>query len=140
VRRARKRCGGHAIATPAVRDRRRGRAPIAIPVHRPGGGFVGNSAVTEIVPTGYTVLGGAGPRAVAVTTAGATCPNGDAVAFHNLPLTTITVTVDSLVVGGTSSVITCTGFTPVTTPTSGDGSLVMPSLGAGTYTCTVVVQ
>jgi hypothetical protein len=77
---------------------------------------------------------------VAVTTAAATCPNGDAVAFHNVPLTTISVTVDSLVVGGTSSVITCTGSPAVTTPASGDGSLEMPSLGAGTSTCTVVVQ
>jgi hypothetical protein len=65
---------------------------------------------------------------------------GEPVSFSNIPLTDITVSVDSQINGGTASTITCTGKAPVTTGTNGDGSVSLLNLPPGTYTCQVVVD
>lgn len=99
---------------------------------------VGGYSVTEVLPTGYVPAGDL-IKPVSVT-AVASCPNGDQVTFHNTPLTNITVSVDSQIAGGTSSVISCDGVDPVPTDTDGDGSVMLSDLAPGTYTCQVVVS
>ncbi|NUT38309.1 MAG: prealbumin-like fold domain-containing protein [Hamadaea sp.] len=79
---------------------------------------------------------------------GASCADavfvGEMVEFTNLPLTTITVTSTSQVVGGTASKITCGLLTPDPadgTPTAfDDTSEAYKNLPPGTYTCTVVID
>ena len=60
-----------------------------------------------------------------------------------MPLTNITVSVDSQVDGGTASVIEC-GDDSVDTGANGDGSLTVsglqPTAPAVTLTCTIVVD
>ncbi len=99
--------------------------------------FVGDYTVTETVPFGY-VPDGAVAKNVAVTAA-ASCPAGDLVTFSNTPLTNISVSVDSIIPGGTSSTVSCTGFAPVTTDATGDTTVGLNNLLAGSYTCTVVI-
>ena len=104
----------------------------------------GSYTVHEIVPTGYH---GEGDKSVTVDNS-ATCSDnpyvGESVAFHNTPLTNITVSVDSQVTGGTSSTIDCTPLNPAgddfTTPAGGDGSLSVNDLEPGTYVCEVVID
>ena len=56
-------------------------------------------------PAGYNP----GPDVPVTVVAGTTCDdaNGVQASFDNIPLTNITVSVDSQVPGGTSSIITC---------------------------------
>ena len=67
----------------------------------------GDYTVHETVPAGYS---GEADKTVTVNN-NATCTDvpfgGETVAFHNTPLTDITVSVNSQVDGGTSSTITC---------------------------------
>ena len=60
-----------------------------------------------------------------------------------MPLTNVTVSVDSQVDGGTASIIKC-GARPVDTGANGDGSLTVtdlePTAPAVTLTCTIVVD
>lgn len=101
--------------------------------------FVGDYAVTEILPSGYVPAGDL-EKTVQVTEV-AQCPDGDEVTFHNIPLTNITMSVDSQVPGGTSSTITCAPAAPVASNAStGDGSLTRTNLMPGNYTCTVVIN
>ena len=61
--------------------------------------------------------------------------------FVNVPLTNITVSVDSQIDGGTASTIDCGDPNdPVSTGPNGDGSKNKLNLEPGTYTCTVVVD
>jgi Prealbumin-like fold domain len=101
----------------------------------------GSYTVHETVPAGYS---GEADKTVAVDNA-ATCAAdpyaGESVAFHNTPLTNITVSVDSQVDGGTASTINCGDpGDPVLTGANGDGSKSKTDLAPGTYTCTVVVD
>jgi len=110
--------------------------------------FVGNYTVTETIPSGYH-LSGTNDRSVAVTDESAGCgpespapasPDAD-IQFVNIPLTDITVSVNSQVDGGTSSTIDCgDAGDPVSTGANGDGSKSKLNLEPGTYTCTVVVD
>ena len=108
-----------------------------------GGLALGQSYdVVETVPAGY-VADGDTTKSVAVDQAG-TCDTGfETVSFVNVPLTNITVSVDSQVVGGTDSTISC-DTTPATTgdtdDVTGDGSATASDLEPGTYTCTVVID
>lgn len=101
--------------------------------------------VSEVAaPTGYA---GADDQDVTVDNA-ATCADdpyvGESVSFSNTPLTDITVSVDSQVVGGTASTIECAYLDAdpdaSTDATTGDGSLAMTDLVPGTYSCTIVVD
>jgi hypothetical protein len=100
----------------------------------------GDYTVTETVPTGYNVDGN--DKSVTVNNA-AGCSDasyvGETVSFTNTPLTDIFVSVDSQVDGGTSSTIDCVLDSAVT-GADGDGSLTLPDLEPGTYTCTIVVD
>jgi hypothetical protein len=106
--------------------------------------LVGGYTVTETVPSGY-VADGPTSKSVSVT-AEATCAGGggDPVSFSNTPLTNVTVSVDSQVVGGTDSTITCDGSSTSTNDTTGDGSLTVsdlqPTAPAVTLTCTITVD
>lgn len=99
--------------------------------------FAGDYTVAETVPTGYTP---AGPTSQTVSvTQAATCAAGPAatVSFNNVPLTDVTVSVDSQVPGGTFSTVDCVVGS---TGPGDDISLSLPDLEPGTYTCTIVID
>jgi len=102
----------------------------------------GNYGVSEAVPTGYAVTS-ANPQ-TGVVVADTTCATATPVTFTNMPLTNITVSVDSQIPGGTASTIDCDAAADppfeATTGTGGDGSLTKSDLVPGTYICTVIVD
>lgn len=95
--------------------------------------------VTEAVPAGY-VAGSDNPQTVTVDNkadCGGLVGDAEQVSFVNVPLTDLTVTVDSQVDGGTSSSIDC----GLSDPEVGeDITLSETDLEPGTYTCTVVID
>jgi hypothetical protein len=112
----------------------------------------GSYDVVETVPDGY-VADGATTQSVTVDR-NASCDDdpfvGNTVSFSNTPLTNVTVSVDSQVIGGTASTMQCTdsegnvsnGSTDATT---GDGDLTVEDLlptapTPVTLTCTVTVD
>jgi Prealbumin-like fold domain len=99
----------------------------------------GDYSVAESVPAGYAPEG-ATTKVVEVVEEG-TCAAGPFanVSFMNIPLTDITISVNSQVNGGTASTIDCDGVTGSTDP-DGDGSVTRLNLQPGTYTCEVVVD
>ena len=106
----------------------------------------GDATVSETTPPdGYS----AGPDVTVTVVAGTTCADADGVvaSFDNIPLTDITVEVDSQVDGGTASTIECTddadppnSVASGVTDAVGDGSATATDLPPGTYTCVVVVD
>jgi hypothetical protein len=105
--------------------------------------FVGDYTVTETVPSGYNVTS-TNPQTVSVTSE-ATCSAGTkaAVSFTNMPLTNLTVSVDSQVDGGTASTIDCDTTDPDdpgSTDADGDGEVTIEDLEPGTYVCTIVID
>jgi uncharacterized surface anchored protein len=99
--------------------------------------FAGDYTVAETVPAGYTPSG-ATSKTVSVTQK-ASCASGPAatVSFNNIPLTDVTVSVDSQVPGGTSSTVDC--VLDDAGPAD-DLSLTIADLVPGTYTCTAVID
>jgi hypothetical protein len=61
------------------------------------------------------------------------------VSFLNIPLTDITIIVNSQVNGGTASTIDCDGVTGSTGP-NGDGQVARQDLEPGLYHCEVLVD
>ena len=61
-----------------------------------------------------------------------------------MPLTNITVSVDSQVIGGTNSTMVCKEGTTTKgagqTAANGDGSLTIQNLPPGTYDCQIVID
>lgn len=107
--------------------------------------LAGGYTVTETVPAGY-VPDGAIAQSVAVVQA-SVCGDGREaqVGFGNTPLTNVTVTVDSIVPGGTASTITCTRASGAAvgagaTGAGGDGALTLTNLVPDVYTCTINVD
>ncbi|RZS64184.1 hypothetical protein EV187_2564 [Agromyces ramosus] len=103
----------------------------------------GSYTVTETVPTGYAVTS-ANPQTATVVE-DTTCETATPVTFTNMPLTNITVSVDSQIPGGTASTIDCDAaadppFDATTDPVTGDGSFSLNDKVPGTYVCTVVVD
>ena len=107
----------------------------------------GDYTVHESTPAGY--LGEADKTVTVDNTA--TCADdpfaGETIAFHNTPLTNVTVSVDSQVDGGTASTISCVGADGTvngSTGANGDGSLtvtnLLPTDPVVTLTCTVTVD
>jgi hypothetical protein len=100
--------------------------------------------VHEVTPVGYH---GEADKTVTVNNE-ASCADdpfgGETVAFHNTPLSNITVSFESQVPGGTAATIDCTGLTA--DPADGspnafdDTSETFKNLEPGTYACTVVVD
>jgi len=108
-------------------------------------GFLfGQYAVTETVPTGYLPAGDT-TKNVTVDNA-ATCAGtpyaGENVAFVNNPLTDVTISINSQVVGGTDSTVVCTNGGPNldTDDVTGDGSATATGLTERTITCTIVID
>jgi hypothetical protein len=101
----------------------------------------GSYTVTETVPAGYHLSGSNG-RSVSVDQVGTCTSNPETVTFTNIPLTDITVSVNSQVDGGTSSTISncASGIIGAGPPANGDGSASATNLEPGTYTCTVVID
>ena len=112
----------------------------------------GDYTVVETVPAGYVSDDVSQDVTISAeaSCAGGGTANAASVTFHNTPLTTITVTVDSQVVGGTASTIRCVNAADVvlgsgsTNATTGDGSVtvtdLLPTDPAATLICTVVVD
>jgi Prealbumin-like fold domain len=103
----------------------------------------GSYSVHETTPAGYH---GEADKTVVVDNS-ATCADvpfgGETVAFHNTPLTNVTLSVDSQIPGGTASVVVCNGVTSNTNP-DGDLTVSLPDLEptapAVTVNCTVTVD
>jgi Prealbumin-like fold domain len=93
--------------------------------------------VHETVPAGYH--GGADQNVTVVEGTCATASSDTAAEFENIPLTDITVSVNSQVDGGTASTIDC-GAGVVNTGANGDGSTSRTNLEPGTYVCTIVID
>jgi len=102
----------------------------------------GSYTVTETVPANYAVTS-ANPQTATVVE-DTTCANATPVTFTNVPLTNITVSVDSLIPGGTASTIDCDAAADppfdFTTPAGGDGSFTLSNKVPGTYVCTIIVD
>jgi hypothetical protein len=103
----------------------------------------GSYTVTETVPAGYAVTS-ANPQTGTVVE-DTTCADATPVTFTNVPLTNITVSVDSQIAGGTASTIDCDAaadppFDATTDPVTGDGSFSLTDKVPGTYVCTIVVD
>ena len=102
----------------------------------------GSYTVTETVPTGYAVTS-ANPQTGTVVE-DTTCATATPVTFTNVPLTDITVSVNSQIDGGTFSSVDCepTATDPDLPLTSGtgDGTVTVSDLQPGTYVCTVVID
>jgi hypothetical protein len=75
---------------------------------------------------------------------GTASTDGAQVSFENVPLTNVTVNVDSQVDGGTASIIDCGTAGSETTGPNGDGSLdvtdLEPTAPDATLTCTITVD
>lgn len=107
--------------------------------------FAGDYTVTETVPTGYHLVGANGKTATVVESEGDCDPITPAatVSFKNMPLTNLTVSVDSQIDGGTASTIDCVPGLPdpdTSTGANGDGSLTLNNLEPQTVTCTIVID
>ncbi|WP_448810890.1 prealbumin-like fold domain-containing protein [Agromyces bauzanensis] len=106
----------------------------------------GDYTVTESVPDNYAVTSDNPQTATVVEDTD--CDSDPTVTFTNVPLTDITVSVDSLVDGGTFSSIECdaTVEDPDTDPDVSlsdqldDPSVTVNDLQPGTYTCVVVID
>ena len=103
----------------------------------------GTYTVSEAIPTGYAVTS-ANPQNGTVVE-DTTCETATPVVFTNVPLTNITVSVDSQIPGGTASTIDCDAvadppFDATTDPVTGDGSFSLNNKVPGTYVCTVIVD
>jgi hypothetical protein len=102
----------------------------------------GEATVSETgPPAGYS----AGDDQTVTVLGNTTCANADGVvaSFENIPLTDLTVSVDSQVVGGTASTITCGSEPPVSTDPNGDGSLTLSDLEPNVpdgIVCTIVID
>ena len=103
--------------------------------------------ITETVPAGYAPVG----TQTANVTEAADCDGANAGAvkeFVNIPLTNLTVSVDSQVPGGTFSSIECDATTEIPdsdkdvdlTDAQDDPSVAINNLQPGTYTCVVVID
>jgi hypothetical protein len=105
--------------------------------------------VTESVPAGY--VSDDAEQTVTVDNT-ASCGDdpygGESLAFHNTPLTNVTVSVDSQIDGGTASTIVCTDAaaneSSASTGANGDGSLtvnnLLPTDPTVTLTCEITVD
>ena len=114
--------------------------------------LLGEYTVTETVPAGYAAAGDVS-KVVEVTNNDGDCSDGsgtfDVVEFLNIPLTVVSVSVDSVVDGGTYSSISCVdsdGVSVLSVDAIGGGAGpddISGSTGEllpGTYTCTIVVD
>ncbi len=70
---------------------------------------------------------------------GTTCADATALEFVNIPLTNVSVSVDSHIDGGTASTVDC-GAGPVPTDANGDLVLPLDDLEPQTLTCTIVID
>jgi hypothetical protein len=111
----------------------------------------GSYSVTETVPDGYAAAGDL--TKTATVTEGTTCADdpyaGGLVEFENIPLTDLTVTINSQVDGGTASTVDCvvTGTTTEVLAfdtdidgTNGDGTETTEDLQPQEITCTIVID
>lgn len=96
----------------------------------------GNYTITETLPAGYHNANLVQSYAVVEDT---TCADAVVAEFENIPLTNITVSVDSQIDGGTASNIDCV-LSETDTAANGDGSLTLSDLEPGVYVCTITVD
>ncbi len=96
----------------------------------------GSYTITETLPAGYHNATLTQSYTVVDDT---DCTTAAVAQFDNIPLTNVTVSVDSQVDGGTASSIDCVTAS-ATTGANGDGSLVMNNLEPQTLVCTIVID
>jgi hypothetical protein len=96
----------------------------------------GSYTVTETVPAGYHSEDDVQDYSVV---SGTTCATATPLEFVNIPLTDVTVSVDSQIDGGTASTIDCVSAS-TSTGANGDGSLELNDLEPQTLVCTVVID
>jgi hypothetical protein len=104
--------------------------------------LVGQYTVTESVPSGYHAQDG--PQNVSVVEGGA-CgaePNPDAdVQFDNIPLTDVTITINSQVPGGTDTQVDCNNNAlDLDTDATGDGTASANNQEPQVIQCTITVD
>jgi hypothetical protein len=99
--------------------------------------------VVETLPAGYSADQ---PVSQSVTPNNAAdCDDdpfgGETVSFGNTPLTDVSITIDSLVVGGTKTDVDCDNGVDAVTGAGGDGTIVIANdVEPGTIICTIVVD
>ena len=96
----------------------------------------GDYTITETVPAGYV---NAEPVQTYTVLEDTDCASALVASFVNTPLTNITVSVDSQIVGHRLH-HRLRARQRATDPVTGDGSLTLQDLEPGTYVCTVVVD
>jgi hypothetical protein len=104
--------------------------------------FVGDYTVTETLPGGYHSVGPLHQDAT-VGNAEATCSTGSRplLTFHNMPLTDLTISLNSQVNGGTASSWTCDNGGPNgSTGANGDGSSTASDLEPVEIHCTIIID
>jgi hypothetical protein len=97
--------------------------------------------VTETLPSGYAADGALAQTKV-VDQVG-DCESGfETLSFSNTPLTNVQISIDSQVVGGTASTVSCTpdGPSGATTVGTGDGTFSDTNLLPQTITCTIEID
>src|SRR5262245_3404618 len=104
--------------------------------------FAGDYTVHETVPAGYH---GEADKTVTVVTSSGCADNPDNadadVTFHNTPLTNVSVSVDSQVIGGTASTVDCDNTAlDFTTGAGGDGSATASDQEPQIIHCTITVD
>jgi len=100
----------------------------------------GSYNVTETVPAGYHAAGDT-TKSVTVDSAGTCASGAETVSFVNIPLTNVSISIDSQVAGGTSTTVSCTPDGPGgTTAANGDGTFNDTDLEPGIYTCTINID
>jgi Prealbumin-like fold domain len=96
----------------------------------------GDYTITETVPAGYHAVD---PDQTYTVVEGTDCGSAMVASFVNIPLTNITMSVDSQIDGGTASTIDCV-LASGSTGANGDGSVTVNDLEPGTYSCEVVID
>ena len=102
--------------------------------------LAGNYTVKETVPAGYHVVGSDTQSNIAVSEG--TCSSGPAkVSFKNMPLTDVSISVNSQVDGGTASTVDCNNNDlDGSTGANGDGTFSTTNQEPQTITCTIVID
>jgi hypothetical protein len=102
--------------------------------------LVGNYTVKETVPAGYHVVGSDTQSGIAVSES--TCSSGPApVTFENMPLTDVSISVNSQVEGGTATDVDCDNDAlDGTTGANGDGTFSTTNEEPQVIQCTITID
>ena len=101
----------------------------------------GEYTITETLPADYA---NASLTQQYTVLDGTTCATASVATFVNTPLTNVSVSVDSIIPGGTASIVNCGSGNVETDPVTGDVTVDIPNLQptapAVTLTCTITID